>query len=113
MLFRSAGTFSWAPGVALTAATPADVATGVSVWVKVVVDNNKEESLTDNPFVLAVDAQDNTGTGIWDMEDDDCGGTLADVPDATDDATITVNPRPTLLNATVVTAPDTYIIKTP
>lgn len=89
------GTFSWEPGVALTANSVDDVASGVSVFVKVVITNNHEESLVDNPFVLAVDAQDNSETGIWDMEDADCTA-LDDNPDAVDQATITVTPRPTL-----------------
>ena len=89
-----------ATATSLTATVPADAATGVSVFVKVVVDNNTEESLTDNPFVLAVDAQDNNETGIWDMEDADCAA-LADAPDQVDQATITVTPRPQLDHNTV------------
>jgi hypothetical protein len=109
---------TWATGVALTAATPADAATGVSVFVKVVISNNQEESLTSNGFNLAVDARDNDATGIWDMEDDDCdgSGTGTDDPDQVDQATITVTPRPQLDNATTpntIPDPDTYILKTP
>lgn len=100
-------------GTALSAGTPADAATGVSVWVKVVIDNNTEESLTSSPFVLAVDAIDNDAAGIWDMEDDDCS-TVSDEADQIDYATITITPRPTLDDATndTLTDPDTYIIKT-
>lgn len=101
-------------GTSLTALTPADAATGVSVYVKVVVDNNTEESLTDNLFELAVDAQDNNETGIWDMEDADCA-LLADAADQVDRATITVTPRPQLDHNTIDTnplAPNDRIIKT-
>jgi hypothetical protein len=88
----------------LTATNGPDIATGVSFFVKVVIDNNTEESLLDNPFILAVDAQDNvdgttglaTAASIWDMEDADCP-TLADAADQVDQATITITPRPTML----------------
>lgn len=81
--------------VPLTATNIADVATGVSVYVRVLIDNNTEESLSNNAFILAVDGRDNTNTGIWDMEDGDCAA-LVDEPDQTDRSTITITPRPTL-----------------
>lgn len=111
------GTFSWAPGVQITAADPADVASGVSVYIRVEISNNTEESLADNPFVLAVDAIDDSGSGIWDMEDDDCS-TVTDAEDMVDNATITVTPRPsldqddTLMNEPNSDTPDDVIIKT-
>lgn len=88
----------------LTAVNLPDIATGVSFFVKVVIDNNTEESLADNPFILAVDAQDNvdgttglpTAASIWDMEDADCP-TLANGADQVDNSTITITPRPTML----------------
>lgn len=111
----------------LGAVNAPDVATGVSFFVKVVIDNNTEESLALNPFILAVDAQDNvvagtgvaTGTSIWDMEDADCP-TLADGADQVDNSTIIITPRPTLnMNPDPATtgepggaAPDDHIIKT-
>lgn len=87
----------------LTAVNQPDVAVGVSFFVKVVIDNNTEESLADNPFILAVDAQDNvdgttglpTASSIWDMENADCP-TLADAADQIDQSTITITPRPTM-----------------
>jgi hypothetical protein len=102
-----------ATGIALSEATPADATTGVSVWVKVVITNNTEESLTSSPFELAVDAIDNDAAGIWDMEDDDCA-TASNAADQIDTATITITPRPQLDDATndTLTNPDTYIIKT-
>lgn len=79
----------------LTATNLPDVAVGVSVFVRVYIDNNTEESLSDNPFELTVDARDNDNTGIWDMEDEDCGA-LVDNADQIDRSTITITPRPTL-----------------
>jgi hypothetical protein len=112
---------TWDPTISLTATIPANAATGVSVFVKVLVDNNKEESLTDNLFILAVDGQDNTtlgvasATSIWDMEDADCAA-LADGKDEIDRGTITVNPRPQLDDITApetIANPDAPVIKTP
>jgi hypothetical protein len=111
------GTYSWAPGARIIATNAADISSGVSVFVKVVISNNQEESLVDNPFILAVDAQDKTGTGIWDMEDDDCN-TVTDAPDEIDRATITITPRPsldmdgTLMNESNSDTPDDVIEKT-
>ena len=99
----------------LTAATAADAATGVSVYVKVVITNDTEESLTANPFELAVDAQDNDETGIWDMEDADCAS-LVDGKDQIDRATITINPRPQLDDTTTpetIANDDAPVVKTP
>ncbi len=63
----------------------ADAATGsFSLYSKVVIVNNTEESLTTSPFVLAVDALDNDETGITDMEDLDCGCSPSDLADQID-----------------------------
>ncbi|MHA7112394.1 hypothetical protein ACRTDU_19885 [Sunxiuqinia elliptica] len=110
----SVGT-DWATGVQFTSSDPALVVSGVSLFVKVVISNNTEESLTDNIFALAVDAQDNNQTGIWDMEDDDCT-TATDAADQADFAEHTVTPRPQIDHATPdAGAPDptTVITKTP
>lgn len=90
----------WQTGIHFTAANPNDIVDGVSLFVKVVITNSTEESLTANPFVLAVDAQDDTETGIWDMEDADCT-TLADAADQVDRARHIVKPRPTITGANV------------
>lgn len=88
----------------LTATNVADIATGVSVYVRVVIDNATEESLTSNPFQLAVDAIDETGTGIWDMDDADCGvDPTTIVADQEDEAIITITPRPQLDHNTIDT----------
>ena len=114
----TAGTFSWDPDINLTATDVADAAVGVSLFVRITVYNRTWESLDINPFVLAVDAQDNDGTGIWDMEDDDCsGGGGADEADIVDNATMNINPRPTLqmdgatMNEPDLTNPDDVIEK--
>lgn len=99
-----AGANTWATGLQFTATNPADVAAGVSLFVKVVITNSTEESLIANPFILAVDARDNTNTGIWDMEDADCT-LLVDAADQVDQATHTVDPRPTIVGGAVI--PDT------
>ncbi len=109
----------WAPGVALTAATPSDAIAGVSAYVRVIISNLTEESLADNVFSLAVDARDNANAGIWDMEDDDCPvpGTGLDQADQVDLAEHTINPRPTIIMDVTMPdaapAPDDIIIKTP
>ncbi|GAB1451520.1 hypothetical protein MASR2M47_15760 [Draconibacterium sp.] len=101
---------------ALTATNIPDIATGVSVYVRVYIDNNTEESLADSGFRLAVDARDNDNAGIWDMEDEDCGGDpLLDLADQIDESTITITPRPTLDHNTTDTnpaAPNDRVIKT-
>jgi hypothetical protein len=108
----------------LTALNAGDVATGVSFFVKVVIENNTEESLTSSPFQLAVDAEDNTtagvpaGSSIWDMENADCP-TLADAADQIDNAIIIITPRPTLemdggaMGEPSTVTPEDVIIKTP
>jgi hypothetical protein len=101
-----------------TATDPTEVAAGVSLFVKVVISNGTYESLVANPFVLAVDAQDGTGAGIWDMEDDDCTA-LTDAADQVDEATHTVNPRPELvmdgaaMSEPSTVTPEDVITKTP
>lgn len=101
-----------------TATDPTEVAGGVSLFVKVVISNNQEESLAVSPFVLAVDAQDGTGAGIWDMEDLDCT-TPTDAADQIDRAEHRIDPRPTLnmdggaMNEASGATPEDVITKTP
>ena len=103
---------------ALTATNASDIANGVSVYVKVVIDNNTQESLSNSDFTLLVDALDNSTGALaernWDMEDIDCT-TNTNAADQIDQAVIRVLPRPTLDDTTVdtLTDPDTYILKTP
>ena len=86
-----------------TATNLPDIAVGVSFFVKVVIDNNTEESLANNPFILAVDAYDNTNAGAyqagisnWDMESEDCAPSPDVDDDQVDRSTITITPRPTM-----------------
>ena len=91
----------WATGIQFTANDPAEVVTGVSLFVKVVITNSTYESLTSNPFILAVDAQDDNETGLWDMEEEDCtNDPTLDAPDQVDQATHTILPRPQIDHAT-------------
>mgnify|MGYP000008810747 CR=1 FL=1 len=99
--------------VYLTAANPADITTGVSVWVRVIITNHTYESLASNDFVIHADGVD--ASGQWDMEDDDCDpATATNEPDGVDDATHTIRPRPTITDTTDDTLPDpdTFVPKT-
>ena len=91
-------TADWATGAAFDATDPLEVVTGVSLFVKVVIHNNTEESLSSSDFMLAVDAIDDGAAGQWDMEEDDCTTASAtDAADQHDTATSTITPRPTLI----------------
>lgn len=91
-------TADWATAAAFNANTATEIVTGVSLFVKVVIHNNTEESLTASDFVIAVDAIDDGAAGQWDMEDDDCdSGTATDAADQFDTATSTITPRPTII----------------
>lgn len=112
-------TADWATGVAFDATDQADVVTGVSLFVRVIIDNNTHESLTSQDFVLAVDAIDDGAAGQWDMEEDDCDtATATDAVDQADVATSTITPRPTIImDATNMSegngvAPDDVVTKT-
>lgn len=87
---------------------------GVSLWVRVIIDNNTYESLAMQTFNLSVDGQD--ATGQWDMSDSDCADPAGASLDHVDQANHNINPRPTLNDATQddeVVAPNTTITKTP
>lgn len=100
----TAASTDWATGIALDATNPADVANGVSVFLRIIISNLTYESLADNAFEIAVDAIDNAGAGKWDMEEEDCTAPGTNLADQIDRATHTVNPRPTIEDANV---PDT------
>ncbi len=105
----------WATGIAFDAVDPAQVASGVSLYARVVINNNTYESLDAQDFVLAVDAVDDSGQ--WDMEDDDCGATPSNEADRVDQAIQTINPRPTIVGANVpdtnLAAPNDIVSKNP
>lgn len=89
-----------------------NTANGVSVYVKVVVHNNKYENIlaTNNPITLSVDGQD--ATGQWDLVNADCTDPAA--ADQADTSTQTITARPNINNAlspVPATAPDTFIPK--
>jgi hypothetical protein len=90
----------WATATQFTATNATDIAAGVSLFVKVIIRNTTFESLAANPFVLAVDARDNTNTGKWDLADLDCT-TPTDAADRDDQASNTINPRPTITGANI------------
>jgi hypothetical protein len=87
----------WATALPFTATDAAQVAAGVSLFVRVIITNSTFESLLSQDFVLAVDARDNDNAGIWDMEDADCTPPIADAADQIDRATHKINPRPTII----------------
>lgn len=114
----SGGAATWDTGKEFAASNSADVANGVSLFVKVVITNSTFESLAAQPFVLAVDARDNDNTGIWDMEDDDCvTASATNAADQIDQATHVVTPRPTIIGANVpdanTTDPNNLVPKNP
>lgn len=96
---------------ALTAAASVTNTTnGVSVYVKVVVHNNKYETTTNNVFTLAVDGID--ATGQWDLVNSDCSDPLA--ADQNDQSAQTITARPNINNAITpapAPTPDTFIPK--
>lgn len=102
-------------GASITGATPltsaiANTALGVSVYVKVIVHNNKWESILDNLFTLAVDGEDSTNQ--WDLVNTTCVDPAA--ADQADASTQTITRRPNITNAIApATAPnpDTFIPK--
>jgi hypothetical protein len=94
----TSATTEWVTGEYFSAATSTEVVTGVSLYVKVVISNLTDEGLDNELISLAVDAIDDSGTGIWDMEEDDCDPTTAsDAADQADYADHTITPRPTII----------------
>ena len=85
----------------VTATTPiitteVNTADGVSIFVRVVIDNNTYQSLTESDFKLAVDGVDESGQ--WDLVNDDCTDPTA--PDQKDQATHVITKRPTITHDT-------------
>ncbi|MEI8113077.1 MAG: hypothetical protein WCI54_05580 [Bacteroidia bacterium] len=78
----------------------ANTSVGVSLYVKVVIHNLKEESLADRGFTLAVDGKDFTNQ--WDLVNTTCLDPAA--ADQSDKATQTITRRPDVTNA-IVPAP--------
>ena len=98
-----------AGGTALTTAV-ANTSVGVSVYAKVIVHNNKYETIADNPFTLAVDGIDSTNQ--WDLVNATCIDPAA--ADQNDKSTQTITRRPDVTNAIAPAPapnPNTFIPK--
>lgn len=90
------GTAGGATATALTAdPTVTNTATGVSIFVRVVITNNTFESIADNDFILSVDGYDSTDQ--WDLVNSDCSDPGED---HIDQAAHTVTARPDIDHAT-------------
>lgn len=104
------GTASGTTAIAADA-TVTDTNDGVSLYVRVVIHNNQEESLALRPFTLAVDGVDSTNE--WDLVNLAC--TEPDAADQDDKAIHNINPRPQIDDATtpeLIADPQDFIIKT-
>ena len=88
----------------------ANTSVGVSVYVKVVIHNNNEQSIADRKFTLAVDGQDSTNA--WDLVNSTCTPTAA--ADMSDFAFQTITARPDVIDKitpTPASAPTTFLPK--
>lgn len=98
---------------ALTPAANTDISKGVSIYVRVVIENRTHESLSDQAFVLAVDGED--ATNQWDIDHATASCDVPGAADQTDTATHIVRARPTINHSTQDSGdptPNTFIIKT-
>ena len=94
----------------LVAASGVNISAGVSIYVRIIIDNNKYESLAQSDFTLAVDGRDADNNWDIDQAGTDCAPTSAD---QTDVAVHTITPRPQLDDTTGdgalnATEPNTY-----
>jgi hypothetical protein len=100
-----------ASAVAMTAAaTVTNTTNGVSAYVKVIVHNNKWQTIADNPLTLAVDGQDITNQ--WDLINATCVDPGA--ADQIDKSTQTITRRPDVTDVIApapAPAPATFIPK--
>lgn len=85
------GTTAIVPDASVT-----NTANGVSIFVRVIIDNNTYQSLGAQDFTLAVDGVD--ASGAWDLINADCTETTE--ADENDLAIHTINPRPTIGDVT-------------
>lgn len=91
-------------------ASVTNTAAGVSIFVRVIIDNNTYQSLGSQDFTLAVDGVDSTGE--WDLINANCTETTE--ADENDLAVHTINPRPTIQDDTdddETNAPNTFDTK--
>jgi hypothetical protein len=87
----------------------ANTSTGVSVFVKVVIHNNKWESILANAFTLAVDGQD--ASGQWDLDNSVANAASATpvctaaAADQNDKGVQTITPRPDVIDNSLLPGP--------
>lgn len=67
---------------------------GVSVFIRVTIENNSFETLAQQSLTMTLDGQNSLGE--WDVVNSDCSD--PDAPDQNDTAVQNINPRPTLTN---------------
>lgn len=109
-----AGT-TWAPlvsGTTSIATTEANTATGVSVFVRVLVDHANFEGINGQTLTMTVDGLN--AAGEWDVRNDDCTLPNPNAADNNDTATTTFTPRPAIPVAGATTstiAPDTQLVE--
>ena len=83
---------------------------GVSVFVRVLLENNTFETLNDQPIAMVLDGQN--AEGLWDVVNDDCSDPKA--ADQDDEAVQVITHRPTVEEGTVSpTAPTGLVPKNP
>lgn len=102
-----------ASGTTVITADPSitNTALGVSLYVRVVIHNNQEESIALKQFTLAVDGVDSTSE--WDLDNATC--TEPNAANQQDLALQEITPRPQINDATTpetIPSPDDFIIKT-
>ena len=98
----------------LTVAAGTNTANGVSLFVRVVIHNQKFESIADNPFTLQVDGQD--ATLQWDLNNSPAAVACAVAgADGLDEASQTIQKRPDIQSnpnpASAVGTPGDWIPK--
>jgi len=86
----------WNPENTLVSTNETNTSAGVSIYVRLIVANNKYEGLTASTIRLAVDGENSLGH--WDVVNADCSSPNA--ADLADFAEQTINPRPKITAGT-------------
>lgn len=93
---------TWTPLVSGTTQIQADpnvsTAAGVSIYVRVTVENRTFETLAQQILAMALDGQNSLAQ--WDVRNDDCTLPNPNAADGHDTATQTIDPRPTVQEGT-------------
>jgi len=101
------GATVWHPEADIVNTTATNTSLGVSIYVRLVVDNNNFEGIAARTIRLAVDGQNSLGE--WDVINATCAATSG--ADQLDWAEQTINPRPTITPGTTSPiAPNTTIV---